>query len=51
MAAVSSVEVLISVLSSLKRPEKVSKVSGWIEQNYTPRNECLVCGRNMHARK
>ena len=49
MAAVSSVEVL--VLSSLKRPEKLSKALGWIDQNYTSRNKCLGGGRNMHACK
>ena len=52
MAAVSSVELSFdSVLSSLKRLENLSKVLGWTEQNYTPRNECLLGGGNMHAHK
>ena len=39
MAAVSSVQVLIA---SLKRLEKVFKVLGWIERNYTPPNVRLA---------
>ena len=38
-----------SVLPAWRDTEKLSKVLGWIEHNYTPWNECLVGGRNMHA--